>query len=99
MFSAAPLQPGRRVVWTLTINGKTQQAFGTLKPDYVLDNNVIQANNGDSQISAPDNVPPVVRFEGEPPRTVKVGAPVKRLARRLPDECRASAVHPILRQR
>ena len=35
------------VVWTLTSpNEKTYHAYGTLKPDYYIDDNVVQRNNG-----------------------------------------------------
>ncbi|MCY4076355.1 MAG: hypothetical protein OXH04_13105, partial [Acidobacteria bacterium] len=35
------------VVWTLTSpNGETKRAYGTLHPDYFIDNSVLMANNG-----------------------------------------------------
>ena len=35
----------KEVVWTLTSRGKTEKAYGTLKPDYILDNRVMMMNN------------------------------------------------------
>lgn len=66
------------VVWTLTVNGKTQRAYGTLKPDYFTDSMIIQANNGEGSVQggANNNLPPVLNVEGEQTRHVKVGAPV-----------------------
>ena len=34
------------LVWTLTTNGQTERAYATLKPDYFIDELVIQANYG-----------------------------------------------------
>ena len=36
----------QEVVWTLTSHGKTERAYGTLKPDYFIDDIVIMNNNG-----------------------------------------------------
>ena len=36
----------QELVWTLTSNGKTEHAYGTLKPDYFIDDLVVQANYG-----------------------------------------------------
>ncbi len=30
----------KEIVWTLTSKGRTEKAYGTLKPDYVLDDTV-----------------------------------------------------------
>src|SRR5262245_5246244 len=73
------------LVWTLTSNGKTERAYATLKPDYKLDLRVLQTNthmrlnvrgyaNFDSDMTS--NTPPVVKFEGQTRRTVKVGEPL-----------------------
>src|SRR5262249_21207223 len=70
------------VVWTLTVNGKTERAYGTLKDDYKLDLRVLQTNTHmllgvrkypkfDQDMA--DNTPPVVRVDGDTRRTVKVG--------------------------
>ena len=69
---------GRELVWTLTTRGKTEKAYATLKPDYILDNRVMMMNNSGfgQRGNEGDNQPPVVRVEGETRRTVKLGEPV-----------------------
>jgi len=71
----------RDLVWTLTTNGKTEKAYGTLKPDYVVNATVMAANYGAGGQTGtmPDlagNVAPVLKVEGERARRVKVGEPV-----------------------
>jgi hypothetical protein len=71
----------RELVWTLTSNGKTEKAYATLKPDYVVNAAVTAANFGaGGQVgNVPDlvgNVGPVLKVEGERTRRVKVGQPV-----------------------
>lgn len=71
----------RELVWTLTSNGKTEKAYGTLKPDYVINDTVLAANFGAGGPTGtmPDlagNVAPVLKVEGERTRRVKVGEPV-----------------------
>jgi hypothetical protein len=71
----------RELVWTLTSNGKTEKAYGTLKPDYVVNATVMAANfgAGGQTGTMPDlagNVAPVLKVEGERTRRVKVGEPV-----------------------
>src|SRR5213593_489119 len=39
----------KELVWTLTSHGKTERAYATLKPDYFMDNDVIQNNTGASR--------------------------------------------------
>jgi hypothetical protein len=50
--------PKRRVIWTLTANGKTEKAQGWLQPEWEVDAGVIQMNIG------PGGAPPV-----DPPNT------------------------------
>jgi len=68
----------KEVVWTLTSRGTTEKAYGTLKPEYILDNRVMMMNNSGfgQRGNEGDNQPPVVRVEGETRRTVKVGEPI-----------------------
>jgi hypothetical protein len=68
----------KELVWTLTTRGKTEKAYGTLKPDYILDNRVMMMNNSGfgQRGNEGDNQPPVVRVEGETRRTVKMGEAV-----------------------
>ena len=73
------------LVWTLTSNGQTERAYATLKPDYFIDNAVIQANNGAGGAAGtlpdlPDNTAPVLSVEGDNSRTAKVGQPVVLIA-------------------
>ena len=75
----------RELVWTLTSNGKTEKAYGTLKPDYVVNATVMAANfgAGGQTGTMPDlvgNVAPVLRIDGERTRNVKAGEPVSLIA-------------------
>lgn len=59
---------GKELVWTLTARGKTEKAYATLKPDYILDNRVrmMMNNSGFGQRgNEGDNRPPVVKVEGD----------------------------------
>ncbi|MEE2636232.1 MAG: hypothetical protein VYE68_03260 [Acidobacteriota bacterium] len=67
------------VVWTLTTQGQTQRAYGTLKRDYYIDDLVIQANFGAAGAagSTPElarNEAPVLVVDGDPGRIARVGA-------------------------
>ena len=71
----------RELVWTLTSNGRTEHAYATLKPDYVIDDRIMMMNNGGfggrgQRIGEPDNVAPAVRLDGSAARTVRVGEPL-----------------------
>lgn len=68
----------KELVWTLTIRGKTETAYGTLKPDYILDNRVMMMNNSGfgQRGNEGDNQPPVVKIEGESRLFAKVGKPI-----------------------
>lgn len=72
----------KELVWTLTVNGKTERAYATLKPDYKLDSRILQTNahmrlgtrgyaEFENDIST--NKAPIVKLDGEAKRTVKVG--------------------------
>lgn len=73
------------LVWTLTVNGKTEKAYGTLKEDYKIESRILQTDGHmrlnvrgyatfDKDMEA--NVPPVVELAGDSRRTVKVGEPL-----------------------
>jgi hypothetical protein len=69
------------VIWTLTINGKTERAYGTLRSEFGLSNNEIQMNWGampNAAVRGEDarNQPPIIKLEGSDRRTVKVGQPL-----------------------
>jgi hypothetical protein len=73
------------LVWTLTSNGKTEKAYGSLKPDYVVNATVMAANfgAGGQTGTMPDlagNTAPALTVEGERMRRVKVGEPVPLIA-------------------
>ena len=70
------------IVWTLTANGVTAQAFGTLRQGYAVDDTVLMANFGGGGPSgfSPDtvgNVPPVLAVESGRMLTAVVGEPVE----------------------
>jgi len=49
------------LIWTLTANGRTDQAFGSLWPNWEIDEGVIKANRGMGANGAPpDNQPPSI---------------------------------------
>ena len=66
------------LVWTLTSpNGETKHAYGTLKPDYYMDNNVRMANNGAGvRGDLYKNAPPELTLDGQRRRTAKVNEPI-----------------------
>jgi hypothetical protein len=68
----------KELVWTLTVNGKTERAYGTLKPDYAHDPRVQYLNySGISQVGrAERNEAPKVTVDGAKQRTTKVGEPI-----------------------
>jgi hypothetical protein len=66
------------LIWTLTSNGKTERAYASLKPEYILDARGIyrQYTGFDVQGEVERNKPPSVRVQGELKRTVAVGEPL-----------------------
>jgi hypothetical protein len=75
----------KEIVWTLTSHGRTERAYGTLKPDYFIDDTVIMSNNGAAGPGGTDsslkgNKAPALKVEGEMKRTVKVGQPISLVA-------------------
>ena len=71
----------QEVIWTLTTQGQTQRAYGTLKRDYYIDDLVIQANFGAAGAagSTPElsgNEAPVLTVEGNSQRSVRLGQPL-----------------------
>jgi len=66
------------LVWTLTTHGKTEKAYATLRPDYIVDDVVKASETGalGAGTSSPEvraNKPPRVRVEEVKARSVKVG--------------------------
>jgi hypothetical protein len=71
----------KELVWTLTTHGKTQKAFGSLRPDLVIENVDIMSETGalGAGSSTPEvraDKPPVVTIEGPKTRTARVDEPV-----------------------
>lgn len=66
------------LVWTLTTKGKTEKAYGTLKPDYLIEPSILMINSsmnlGIKELHT--NKPPVVKLDGETHRRVRVGEPL-----------------------
>ena len=69
----------KELVWTLTTKGKTERAYGTLKPDYFIDDQVITMNfgraTGDSELFA-NNKAPELKIESGKMLSARVGEPV-----------------------
>jgi hypothetical protein len=68
----------RELVWTLTVDGSVQKAYGSLARDYRLDNVVIMSETGalgagTSTEEVRANVPPVVQLEGAARRSARAG--------------------------
>jgi hypothetical protein len=71
----------KEIVWTLTSRGRTEKAYATLRPDYVLDDTVIMSNigAGGALSTSPDmvgNKAPVLDIEGHKSVTARVGEPL-----------------------
>jgi len=66
------------LIWALTTHGKTEKAFASLRPDYIVDD-VVKASEtgalgaGTSSPEVRSNKPPVVRVEEVKARSVKIG--------------------------
>lgn len=67
----------KEIVWTLKTRGKTERAYATLHPDYILERDMLQRNFVSTTPPAMrENQPPVITVEGETQRTVRVGQPL-----------------------
>ena len=69
------------LVWTLTTHGKTEKAYATLRPDYVVDDVVKASETGalGAGTSSPEvrgNKPPSVHIQEVTARNVKAGVPI-----------------------
>jgi hypothetical protein len=74
----AQLTDKDELVWTLTTHGKTERAYATLRPDYILDDVVKASETGalGAGTSSPEvraNKPPALRIVEADTRNVKVG--------------------------
>ena len=73
------------MVWTLTVNGVTERAFATLRPDYFVDDIVKASEHGAIGAGTTDpviraNIAPTVQVDGASTRTVRVGEPLTLVA-------------------
>jgi hypothetical protein len=70
----------RELVWTLATNGQTRTAYGSLQPDYLLNDVAMETDLGTfggSTLTTPEirmNTRPSLEVVGERSRTTKVGA-------------------------
>jgi len=81
MISSGELE----VVWTLTTNGSTDRAYGSLVRDYMIDDIVIMSETGALGAGSSDermrsNQAPEIAVEGGLERTVRVGEPLTLVA-------------------
>jgi len=72
------------LLWTLTTHGKTERAYASLRPDYVLDDVVKASETGalGAGTSSPEvrgNKPPTIHVQELTSRSVKVGQPIAML--------------------
>jgi hypothetical protein len=71
----------KEIVWSLTSKGRTEKAYGSLRPDYALDDTSIMSNigTGGGLSTTPDmvgNKAPVLKVEGATSRSARRGEPV-----------------------
>ena len=73
----------RELVWTLTVRGRTERAYASLLPEYVLDRQITMMNEASygQRFGESDNQYPVVELDGPAERTVAVGEPLELTAR------------------
>lgn len=74
----------QELVWTLTTKGQTKRAYGSLKPDYRIDPQVISTEVGGDfgslADSLRDNIAPELSLPDEGRRSVRVGEPLELVA-------------------
>ena len=69
------------LIWSLTAHGKTEKAYASLRPDYIVDDVVKASETGalGAGTSSPEvraNTPPTLKVEEIKARTIKVGEPL-----------------------
>ena len=72
----------QELIWTLTSNGETEHAYGSLLIDYFLDDTVVQNNKGagggaGGEYDIFGNIAPTLRIDGPATREVAVGEPLE----------------------
>ena len=73
--------PKDELIWTLATHGKTEKAYATLRPDYIVDDVVKASETGalGAGTSSPEvrgNKPPTLSVKEIKSRTVKIGEPL-----------------------
>ena len=70
------------LVWTVTAHGKTERAYASLIPEFILDQRIIfrQPTGFDVQGELEHNRVPTVRIEGDMQRMASVGQPLALIA-------------------
>lgn len=70
----------KELVWTLTTKGQTEKAYGTLIPEYIIDNQLAMLDVGnfgrDPEGLDLLNKPPTIQLEGPAERRIGVGQPL-----------------------
>ena len=64
----------KELVWTVTSNGKTERTYASLKPDYILNQEIVEANSGGGGMQK--NVAPALKLQNGRTLATKVGTPV-----------------------
>jgi hypothetical protein len=69
------------LIWSLTAHGKTEKAYASLRPDYIVDDVVKASETGalGAGTSSPEvraNMPPTLKVEEIKARTIRVGEPL-----------------------
>lgn len=87
----------KELVWTLTSRGRTEKAYGTLRPEYVLDNVIVMRDTGffGQHGKERENKPPAVSIEGAAERQVAVGEPLNLTAVATDDGIPAPRATPL----
>ncbi len=71
----------KELVWTLTTQGKTEKAYATLIPDYIIDTQLPMLDVGnfgrDPEGRELSNKVPTVQLEGSAQRQIAVGTPLR----------------------
>jgi hypothetical protein len=80
----------REMVWTLTTKGQTEYAYGSLRPDYKLDNIVIASETGalgigQSNAETRANAPPALTIQGPRSHQIRAGQTVTIIATMVDD--------------
>ena len=75
------------LVWTLTVHGKTEQAYATLHPEYIIDKRITMMNEAGfgQRAGESDSLHPELHVDGAAERTISVGEPLTITARASDD--------------